>query len=117
MNEPRYYLCQFRLDKRWLYVVWYSNNKDGLVHLHDGKIASFADERRAYEFCHDRGILLTPEPPTIFDFDRIDNWCESPTAESIVPSIFLNAWNMLDDAQVFRSDVLSLYRISSRKAD
>jgi hypothetical protein len=98
MTDQRYYLCEFRLDGRRLYVVWYSNDKDGLVRSADGKVASFADESQIHAFCRANGLSLMPQPPAVYDFDLIDAWCRRPTAEAIDPSAFLNAWNMLEDA-------------------
>jgi hypothetical protein len=117
MSDRRYYLCDFRLDGRRLHVVWYSNAEDGLVRLQDGRIASFADESQARKFCRDVGISLIAEPPAIYDFDAIETWCGNPTAGSLDPVAFLNAWNMLDDAHGFKSAVASLYEISSQRAE
>jgi hypothetical protein len=116
MSERRYYLCEFRIDGRRLYAVWYSNADDGLVRSKRGKIASFSDEPQAWEFCRDIGITLLAEPPVVYDFDAIETWCGSPAAGSFRPVAFLNAWNMLDDAHGFKSGAHSLYEIVSQRA-
>lgn len=115
MDERKYYLCELLLDRRRLYVVWYSDAVDGLVRLKDGKIASFADERQVRAFCCENGISLMLEPPAVYDFDRIAAWCDSPTAGSIEPVAFLNAWNMLEDARGFGLDA-HLHDASSQRA-
>jgi hypothetical protein len=116
MSDQRYYLCEFRLDGRQLHVIWYTDAEDGLVRMQDGRIASFADEAQARDFCRDARISLMSDPPVIYDFDAIAMWCGNPTAATIDPVAFLNAWNMLDDADRFKSGPDSLYRVSSRKA-
>jgi hypothetical protein len=58
---------------------------------------------------------VDPESPAIYDFDGIAAWCSSPVAETIDPVSFLDAWNMLDDALSVRSDVRSLYDVTSRR--
>jgi hypothetical protein len=116
MSDKTYYLCEFRIDGRRLYVVWYSNDKDGLARLSDGKIASSAEERQMRAFCHANSMSLMPEPPVAYDFDIIVAWCNRPTAETIDPVSFLNVWNMLDDAQSFQFEVRSLYDMTSRGA-
>jgi len=63
MDERKYYLCELLLDRRRLYVVWYSDAVDGLVRLKDGTIASFADEHQVRAFCRENGISLMLEPP------------------------------------------------------
>jgi hypothetical protein len=55
------------------------------------------------------------EPPAVCDFDKVAAWCGSPTAGSIEPTAFLNAWNMLEDAHGFRLEV-PLHDVSSQRA-
>ena len=71
MDERKYYLCELLLDRRRLYVVWYSDAVDGLVRLKDGTIASFADEHQVRAFCRENGISLMLEPPAVYDFDKV----------------------------------------------
>jgi hypothetical protein len=115
MDERKYYLCELLLDRRRLYVVWYSDEVDGLVRLKDGKIASFADEHQVRAFCREDGISLMLEPPAVYDLDKVAVWCGSPAAGSIEPTAFLNAWNMLEDAHGSRLDA-HLDDISSQRA-
>jgi hypothetical protein len=115
MDERKYYLCELLLDRRRLYVVWYSDAVDGLVRLKDGAIASFADERQVRGFCRENGLSLVLEPPAVCDFDKVAAWCGSPAAGSIEPAAFLNAWNMLEDARGSRLDV-HLHDVSSQRA-
>ena len=115
MDERKYYLCELLFDRRRLYVVWYSDEVDGLVRLKDGKIASFADERQARAFCRENGISIMLEPPAVYDFDKVAMWCDSPASGSIEPTAFLNAWNMLEDARGLRLDA-HLPEISSQRA-
>jgi hypothetical protein len=117
MAARRHYLCEFRFEARRLYVIWRTNDKDGLVRSKDGKIAAFADERRAADYCRTNDISLMPESPAVYDFDMIAAWCEHPRAESIDCVAFLNAWNMLEDVHGFGSEALSLHKITSRRAD
>jgi hypothetical protein len=117
MTDHRYYLSEFRLDSRRLYVVWYSNDKDGLARLADGKIASFADESQVHAFCGANDMSLMPEPPAVYDFDLIVAWCRQPTAESIDPSSFLNAWNILEDALSVRFYAVNVDDITALGAE
>jgi hypothetical protein len=109
------YLCERLLDRRRLYVVWYSGEFDGLVRLKDRAIASFADEHQVRAFCRENGISLMLEPPAVCDFDKVAAWCGNPAAGSIEPAPFLNAWNMLEDARGSRLDV-HLHDVSSQRA-
>lgn len=115
MNERKYYLCELHLDRRRLYVVWYSDAVDRLVRFKDKKIASFADEHQVRAFCRENGISLMLEPPAVYYFDKMAAWCDSPTAGSIQPTAFLNAWNMLEDVHGFKLDV-HLHDASSQRA-
>lgn len=118
VSDKRYYLCEFHLDGRRLYVIWYSNDQDGLVGMSDGKIASSTDECRMNAFCHANNLTLMPEPIVHYDFDKISAWCEHPIAEMVDPILFLNVWNMLGDAQsLHEANVLSRDDAATGRAD
>jgi len=115
MDERKYYLCELLLDRRRLYVVWYSGEVDGLVRLKDGNIASFAAELQVRAFCRENGLSIMLAPSAVYDFDKMAMWCDSPASGSIEPTAFLNAWNMLEDAHGSRLDA-HLHDISPQRA-
>lgn len=107
MSDKKYYLCEFHLDGRRLYVVWYSNDDDGLLGAHDGKIASSTELDRLRTFCSTNGLTLMPDAPARYDFDSVCAWCKHPVAEAVEPELFLNVWNMLGDSRsLHEADVL-----------
>jgi hypothetical protein len=115
MSVKTYYQCEFRIDGRRLYVVWYTNDEDGVVRQSDGKIASFANEHQLHAFCEANAMSL--KDPAIYDecdFDEIAAWCSRPAAEAIDPVAFLVAWNMLDDALRVQFDARSQYWTKSQ---
>lgn len=116
MSERRHYLCDFRLDGGRLFVVWYSNDKDGLVNFENGKIGAFSDEPGVREFCRSAGLLLIAEPLPVYDFDAVATWCARPSAAEIDHVTFLNAWNMFDDALPSQGGAHSIYELSSKGA-
>ncbi|XUM21122.1 hypothetical protein ACRAVF_27615 [Bradyrhizobium oligotrophicum S58] len=61
-------------------------------------------------------MSLTSASPVVYDFDRIEAWCNNPTVTAIDHTEFLDAWNMLDDAHGPSSDLHSPYRTISRAA-
>jgi hypothetical protein len=112
MTGSEYWLCEFHLDGRRLHIVWHTNDKDGLVRLASGKIASFGDEGAVHAFCRSSGISLMPNRLGGYDFDAIETWCHRPTAESVDPVAFLNIWNMLEDALGFKLTVKAVPNLS-----
>jgi hypothetical protein len=90
------FLCRFHIDSADRYVLWYSNDHDGLVRA-GGGIAQFSSAEEAGVYADGHGLQLQAGEPTVYDWDSIERWCEAPEASAIVPEVFLNAWNMLND--------------------
>ena len=97
MDKKLYYLCRFQLNGS-CFVIWYTNDDDGLLHESTGRLFTFSTEEGALTHAAVSGLILEDGPPMHFDFDSLARWCERPSAETIDCSGFLNAWNMLFDA-------------------
>lgn len=115
-GKRHYYLCEFRIDGRRLYVVWYSDDEDGFVLWGNGKIASSTDEQRMRAFCDENAVQQVSDWTEVYDFDSLATWCSRPAANMVDPSLFLNAWNMFDDVCRVRSAEYSLYGAASSRA-
>ena len=93
-----FFVCIFRLGGNDHYVIWHSNDHDGLVR-EAGRLVSFPSltDLEAYSGTH--GLTLQPDEPVLYDWDALARWCDAPVASAIAPHAFLNAWNMLLDVQ------------------
>jgi len=92
-----YFPCSFRLGNVDHYVIWCSDDRDGLVRESE-RVVTFPSlaELRVYAVEHDR--QLQPAEVARYDWDSIERWCDEPAATGIAPGPFLNAWNMIVDA-------------------
>jgi hypothetical protein len=97
MSSRKYYARRFRLDGADRYVIWYTNHRDGLVES-DGRIASFASIRQLERYARAHGLTLQLREPDLLDWDQVWRWCQRPGAD-LDPTVFLNAWNALNDAR------------------
>jgi hypothetical protein len=116
MTERYHYVCEFHLDGRRQFVVWYTDDVDGLIRTGD-KIAGFASEAEARAFCVANAISLRTGPPELYDFDAITAWCDDPVTDAIDCKVFLNAWNMLGDARGPSHGMPSLFKTSDGRAN
>ena len=92
-----YYKCRLRLKATVMFVIWYTDDRDGFVRDEGGRLlvaqtaAALAEAAKAQE------IDLVKNETAEYDFDRIRAWCLAPDSAGIDYSGFLNAWNFFDD--------------------
>ena len=98
VTARKFFACLFRLDETDQYVLWYSNDADGLVR-DAGRIVRFSSLEALHAYASAQGLTLQTGEPTIYDWDRIQRWCDRPVAAEIAPDPFLTAWNMLVDSR------------------
>jgi hypothetical protein len=96
-GEVRLHACIFRIGGVDLYVGWHSNDHDSLIRV-DNRIASFTSISGLRDYVSTQGLMVVGDGPPVYDWDELLRWCNAPTATGIVPGVFLDAWNMLNDA-------------------
>jgi hypothetical protein len=93
----KYYKVRYRLDGVDSYLIWFSNDSDGVVAAEDGSILSFRGESDLCAYAERRGLGFEPEGPSEFDFDLVEHWLSTPDRETIDCHLFLDAWNLFGD--------------------
>jgi len=117
MHQTQYFRCRFRLDDKDRYVIWCSNEPDGLMES-DGRILSFASRADLEEYAAARGITLQPGEPRFYDWDLVRRWCEKPSLRDVDPALLLDAWNMLSDSRAYeRGSAVGLFALADRRND
>lgn len=110
MTERRYYLCRVRFRGDVVFVVWYSDDRDGFLRDGGGRLVVGRSPK----------TIATPTPledePTDYDFDRLQAWCTVPSAADVDCRTFLNAWNFFDDLAGLHNGGESTYIQLSREA-
>jgi|SRR5882724_1213465 len=92
-----YFPCLFRIGEADCYVIWYSNEQDGLVR-ENGRLVLFASPQELLTYAGTHGLELQAAEPARYDWDVLASWCDNPVANEMMVGPFLNAWNMLLDA-------------------
>jgi len=92
-----YFACRFKLGNVEYYVIWYSDDRDGLVRK-DGRVLTFPSLEELHTYAIQHELTLKPEETAGYDWDAIERWCNEPAATAIAVGPFLNAWNMVVDA-------------------
>jgi hypothetical protein len=92
-----YYACWYRLDGQDRYLIWYTNDVDGIL-LRDGNIPVFNGQDALIEYAAAHGIKIQDEEPELHDLDVVAKWVERPTGNTIDCSSFNAAWNLFADA-------------------
>jgi hypothetical protein len=96
---PReYYACAFRYADRDEYLIWYSNDCDG-VHLEsDGRVPTFSsiDHLSSYARIHNLAPLTIADP-VLHDLDSIDRFTRDISSHYVDCNETLNAWNLFGD--------------------
>ena len=116
MEERLHYPCRVRLNGTMVFVVWYSDQRDGFVRDVTGRLLAACTPEALTAAAKARGIPLVNDEPADYDFDRIGAWCAAPDEERIDCSAFLNAWNFLDDLAGLSEEADTAYARLSRGA-
>ena len=98
MSGTVVYLCIVRLDGVENYFYWESadGTPDRVVLDEAGMVVAFPSEQVAREAHRLTGRLVSSDPPAIYDFDALLEWCKSGAGVRDCPAI-LDAWNLLGD--------------------
>jgi hypothetical protein len=91
-----YYILWYRLDALDKYLIWYTNDEDGVL-LREGKIPVFNGQARLIEFAAANGINVQAEEARLHDLDVIAKWLCCPNGTTVKCSAFNAAWNLFAD--------------------
>ncbi len=97
MKARRGYPCRLRMNETVVFVIWYSDERDGFLRDEAGGLlagstsAALAAAAKAHE------VDLVRNETAEYDFERIRAWCIAPEAAGIDCSSFVDAWNFFDD--------------------
>ncbi|MFO0589781.1 MAG: hypothetical protein U0441_19735 [Polyangiaceae bacterium] len=91
-----YYRLLYRLDGRTAFLIWFSNERDGVLTQND-RILSFSTEESLSKFAAKATIELVDEAPTLHALDVVREWILRPRPETVDCSEALAAWNLFGD--------------------
>jgi len=100
LMERKYYILWYRLDSSDSYLIWYSDEKDGVFVDESGTVPSFRDANSLVKYAESRGISVDVEEPNLLDLDVLGKWLKEKDVELIDSNSFNGAWNLFADVSL-----------------
>lgn len=96
-----YYKLWYRLDEKDLYLIWFTNDVDGVFVDSKCRVPVFYSEAELETYAAKLKLTIVAGELILHDLDSVVQWLQK--SEKIDPNCdqILAVWNMLDD--VFRS--------------
>jgi hypothetical protein len=91
-----YYILWYRLDGLDKFLIWYTNDEDGVV-LRDGMMPVFSRQDDLHRYAAAQGITIKKEQPRLHDLDVVAKWIMCLSPEAIDCNEFNAAWNLFAD--------------------
>ena len=99
MTESRsHFAVQYKLNGTERYLVWYSDETDGVLLALPERVATFQDLEALDRYLLHKGLNRDSDAPSHYDFDRLADWLDKPSAATVNCPFILDCWNMLSDA-------------------
>ncbi len=92
-----YYKIQYRLEGAEAYLLWFTNEQDGVITTPEGRMPSFSTEAALVAYAKRNGVSVSGEAATLHDFDALQAWADDPRPDTVDCSNLLSAWNLFSD--------------------
>jgi hypothetical protein len=93
----QYYNCWFRLDTHDSYLIWFTNEEDGVFTDTNEKVPCFLKTEDLYCYASSLNLPIVVVEPILHDLDFVAYWLEAKDGETVDCKTFLAAWNLIDD--------------------
>jgi hypothetical protein len=115
--DATHYLCAVRIDRVLHYVVWYTNDRDGLVRREDQSVVLSNTVEEARSEAARTGLTIAADLPVLYDFDQLPDVLAREPREEPECRVLLDAWNFLGDAVESSDDGGRFDSISDEASD
>ncbi|MGE5432940.1 MAG: hypothetical protein ACM3QX_17800 [Syntrophomonadaceae bacterium] len=95
--DKEYYILWYRLDKKNRYLIWFSDDKDGVVTDASGRAISFNSKEELLDYASRHNLEIVQEQPELHDLDLVSKWVDENDPLLINFSQFNNIWNLWTD--------------------
>lgn len=98
---PKLYCsCLYKLDGIEKYLLWYSDDPDGIYIEPTGEIFAFSSLTQLKFYAKLNHLPLASEPSMLHDLDYIDTFIQNQNRIQIDYDKLLTAWNLFSDLAV-----------------
>lgn len=87
----------YRLARQDRYLLWYSNEADGVVIDASGHIPVFVDQTSLRDYATTHTLPIKQEEPILHDLDAVTKWLQRKRPTLPECNTFLSAWNLFSD--------------------
>ncbi|MCU7495834.1 MAG: hypothetical protein HF314_05135 [Ignavibacteria bacterium] len=95
--DKEYYILWYRLNGKDQYIIWFSNETDGVVTDPSGNVISFDSKDQLVEYASKNNLTIIEDEPELHNLDLVSEWISENTPELINFSQFNNIWNLWTD--------------------
>lgn len=95
--EKEYYILRYRLDKRDSYLIWYSDETDGVITNTTGEVISFRSLEELLEYASMNKIVIDQEETIMNNLDLVAEWIDGNDPDLINFTEFNSIWNLWTD--------------------
>ena len=92
-----FYKCKFRLNQKDAFLLWFSDDKDGVITNSSGAVICFDSLRSLKQFASRKGWKVHPEKSLLHNFDKVISWLDGEGEADFEYDEFLSVWNLLGD--------------------
>ena len=92
-----YYALWYRLDQSDGYLIWFSDDVDGVITRPDGTIPSFDAQAQLNIYASDNQLGVAPMEPLLHDLDAVVSWLGHSLSANVDTTTCLTAWNLFTD--------------------
>lgn len=92
-----YYKLICRLHGADRFLLWFTDEHDGLIATPDERVFCFSSELALGDYAQTIGVELSEHRPVLHDFDAVQTWLRTPSPEAVESRRLLSAWNLLLD--------------------
>lgn len=93
-----YHIYAFRYSGRDEYLIWYSNDCDGVYLDPDGHVPAFVSTDQLISYGRVHGLsLVTGDDLVLLDLDYVDRFTRDTSSLHVDCNETLNAWNLFGD--------------------
>jgi hypothetical protein len=95
--KREYSILWYRLDGSDRYLIWYLDERDGVVIDAAGRVPSFRKTGELLNYAERHNLPVDIEDASLFDLDVVAGWLKKEDVEAVDCKQLLAAWNLFDD--------------------
>jgi hypothetical protein len=92
-----YYIYPYRFNNKDSYLIWFSNEEDGVIVNENGIVPSFDNIKDLQVYSEENKISVDIESSKLLNLDLIQKWLTEDKSEIEDYNNFLDAWNLFGD--------------------